>query len=81
MLRRLKQLRESKLLTQRKLSSASGVAISTVVRLEKCQQKPNLTTIKRLSAALGVRPEELVATSYVRRVGDREGVCSSPKAA
>ena len=65
MLRRLKQLRESKFLTQRELSSASGVAISTIVRLEKCQQKPNFATTKRLSAALGVRPEELTGMSFV----------------
>ena len=64
MLPRLKQLRESKFLTQRELSSGSGVAVSTIVRLEKCQQKPNFSTIKRLSAALGVRPDELTATSH-----------------
>ena len=59
----LKGLREKKFLTQRELSTASGVAVSTIVRLEKGQQKPNFGTIKRLSAALGVGPEELAEMS------------------
>ena len=63
-MRRLRQFRESKFLTQRELSSASGVALSTIVRLEKGQQRPNFATTKRLSMALGVRPEELTGTSF-----------------
>lgn len=61
---RLKRLRESKFLTQRELSTASGVAVSTIVRLEKGQQKPNFATTKRLSVALGVGAEELAGMSF-----------------
>lgn len=42
----------------------NGQVISTIVRLEKGQQKPNFSTAKRLSAALDVRPEELAGMSF-----------------
>ncbi len=56
---RLKQLRESKFLTQRELSSMSGVALTTICRLERGQQEATFRTIKRLAAALEVGPEAL----------------------
>ena len=56
---RLKQLRESKLLTQRELSSTSGVALTTICRLEKGHQKPHGKTIRLLATALEVAPEQL----------------------
>ena len=59
---RLKQLRESKLLTQRELSSTSGVALTTICRLERGHHKPHGKTIRRLAIALEVAPEQLAGT-------------------
>ena len=63
-------------------STTSGVAISTIVRLEKDQQKPTFTTIKRLSVALGVRAEELMgATLEDLEAGTEVGRRSKPNPA
>jgi len=56
---RLKQLRESRFLTQRELASKAHVGVATIVRIEKGQQIPTFQTIKRLAAALAVDPSEL----------------------
>jgi transcriptional regulator with XRE-family HTH domain len=56
----LKELRESKFLTQRELAEKSGVGVATIARIEKSKHQPTFRTIKRLSAALGVDPSELV---------------------
>ena len=57
---RLKELRESKFLTQRELAAKAGVGEATVVRIERGQQTPTFRTIKRLAAALDLDPSELV---------------------
>ena len=56
----LREIRESQFLTQRELAAKANVGVATVVRLEKGQQRPTFQTIKRLAAALGVDPSELV---------------------
>ena len=56
---RLKQLRESRFLTQRELAAKAHVGVSTIVRIEKEHQVPTFQTIKRLAAALAVDPSEL----------------------
>jgi transcriptional regulator with XRE-family HTH domain len=56
---RLKQLRESRFLTQRELSAKAHVGVSTIVRIEKGRQVPTFQTIKRLASALAVDPSEL----------------------
>lgn len=56
---RLKQLRESRFLTQRELAAKAQVGISTIVRIEKGQQVPTFKTIKRLASALAIDPSEL----------------------
>ena len=60
MIVRLKEIRESQFLTQRELSVKASIGISTIVRVEKGQQIPTFQTIKRLAAALGVDPSDLV---------------------
>lgn len=55
----LKELRESKFLTQRELAEKSGVGVATIARIEKSKHQPTFRTIKRLAAALGVDPSEL----------------------
>jgi len=56
---RLKQLRESRFLTQRELAVKARVGVSTIVRIEKGRQVPTFQTIKRLAAALGVNPSDV----------------------
>jgi transcriptional regulator with XRE-family HTH domain len=57
---RLKELREARFLTQRELGAKAGVQYSTISRLEHGTNRPNFQTIKKLAAALGVEPGELV---------------------
>ena len=58
---RLKEIREGKFITQRELAAKSGVGLATIVRLERSQQSPRISTTRRLAVALGVEPQELVA--------------------
>ena len=57
---RLRDLRKRALLTQEQLAERSGVAISTVIRIERNQVEPQGRTIRKLAEALGVEPHELV---------------------
>jgi transcriptional regulator with XRE-family HTH domain len=57
---RLRALRKRALLTQEQLAERSGVAISTVIRIERNQVEPQGRTIRKLAEALGVEPHELV---------------------
>jgi len=58
---RLKEIRQRKFVTQRELAAKSGVGLTTIVRLELSRQKPRISTARKLAAALGVEPGELVA--------------------
>ena len=58
---RLKELREGRLLTQRDLAAKSGVALSSIVRIEHDEVVPNFTTLHKLAAALDVEATALVA--------------------
>jgi len=55
----LKALREKRVITQEELSSASGVGIATISRLETGRVKPSIKTTRALAKALGISPEEL----------------------
>lgn len=57
---RLRDLRKRALLTQEQLAERSGIAISTVIRIERNQVEPQGRTIRKLAQALGVEPHELV---------------------
>jgi transcriptional regulator with XRE-family HTH domain len=57
---KLRDLRKRALLTQEQLAERSGVAISTVIRIERNQVEPQGRTIRKLAEALGVEPHELV---------------------
>lgn len=64
---RLRTWRERRTLTLRELAATSGVAFSTIHRLET--GKPGeLRTIRKLAAALGVDPAELMAGEDAPRV-------------
>ncbi len=56
----LKEKRELQALSQQDLAGMSGVAKSTIVRIENGQRKPNWVTIRRLAGALGCDVIELV---------------------
>jgi transcriptional regulator with XRE-family HTH domain len=57
---RLKELRQRRVLTLHELEERSGVAYNTIWRLEKGRTGAQPRTIRKLAAALGVEPEELV---------------------
>ena len=59
-LRGLREARERALLTQGALSEKSGVTISTISRLENGLQAARISTVARISAAVGVPAEELI---------------------
>lgn len=56
---RLRRLRQQRLLTLRELAERSGVAFTTVHRIETGKVAPRLRTLRRLAEALGVPPEAL----------------------
>jgi transcriptional regulator with XRE-family HTH domain len=57
---RLRDLRKRALMSQRELAKRSGVGVTTIVRIERNQVEPQGRTIRKLAAALGVDPHELV---------------------
>lgn len=57
---RLRQLRKQSLMTQEQLAERSGVAVSTIIRIERNQVEPHGSTIRKLAEALEVEPQELV---------------------
>ena len=52
----LRQLRESKFISQEDLAKRSGVATATINRLENGYHKPRFVTIRKLAKALGIEP-------------------------
>jgi len=74
-LARLRQARERALLTQEELAQRSGVAKSTVNRLEQGLQEARISTARRLANALGVTAADLMAEES-RTTADRGTVTS-----
>ena len=60
---RLKRLRTLNALTQAQLAQSAGVTTATVARAERDEIEPHMTTVRKLSDALGVHPRELVEGS------------------
>lgn len=56
----LKRLRTLRALTQVELAQRAGVTPATVVRVERNQAEPHMSTLRKLAEALGVDPAELV---------------------
>ena len=46
-------------MSQADLSKKTGIAESTISRLESGRQKPTFQTIRKLAEALGVEPREI----------------------
>ena len=57
---RLREIRKRSLMTQEQLAERSGVAVSTIIRIERNRVEPQGSTIRKLAEALGVDPHELV---------------------
>ena len=55
----LRQLREGKFISQNDLAQESGIATTTINRLEKGRHKPRFVTIRKLAKALGVEPNKI----------------------
>jgi transcriptional regulator with XRE-family HTH domain len=55
----LKELRESQALAQRDLARLAGVAVSTILELEKGRRPPRPSTRRKLARALKVRPSDI----------------------
>ena len=56
----LKTWQSRRLLTVRALAEAAGVSALTVIQLGAGKRKPRSGTIKAISAALGVDPEQVL---------------------
>ena len=56
----LRELREDRLWTQKDLADRAGVSNKTIVGLERGGVRPHRETIRKLAAALGVSPRDLV---------------------
>lgn len=57
---KLKELRETRALSMRELAAAAGVGHNTIYRIEHGQTNVLPRTVRRLAAALGVEPHELM---------------------
>jgi transcriptional regulator with XRE-family HTH domain len=57
---RLREIRVDRMLTQRDLAREAGIALSTVVNLEKQHTAPRFGTIRKLAKALDVEPHVLM---------------------
>ena len=58
---RLRAARRDAVLTQAELATAAGLSEATVVAAEK-GQRVRISTVRKLAAALGVDPKELLRT-------------------
>ena len=58
--RRLKKLREDRVLSQRELAREAKLAYGTVWRIENGFPEARTSTIRKLAGALGVEPKELI---------------------
>jgi transcriptional regulator with XRE-family HTH domain len=73
--RNLAALRERRMWTQVRLGEEAGVSPTTVSGIENGKiSRPHFGTIRKLAAALGVEPEELLPHPGVRRGGVPESL-------
>ena len=55
----LQEIRRQHLLTQRELAEKAEISVTSLSRIETGKHWPRIITIRRLSAALGMSPEQL----------------------
>ena len=63
----LRQMRESRVLTQEELARASGVSLSQIIRLEAGKSRARPATLRKLATALKV-----TATKIQAAIAERE---------
>jgi transcriptional regulator with XRE-family HTH domain len=68
---RLRELREEKFITQAELSERTGVTEATISRLETGVTQPRISTVRKLAAGLGVKPERLVVRNQSETLPQR----------
>jgi transcriptional regulator with XRE-family HTH domain len=56
----LKRLRTLNALTQAQLAERAGITTAAVARIERDENEPRMTTLRKLADALGVEPRELI---------------------
>jgi transcriptional regulator with XRE-family HTH domain len=59
-LSRLRAVRERRALNQRELAREAGLTPATLSRIEAGLQEPYMSTVRKLAAALGVEPADLM---------------------
>jgi len=57
---RLRELREERFLSHRELAQKAGVSPTTVLNIENSERDTQRRTVRKLAAALGVEPKELL---------------------
>jgi transcriptional regulator with XRE-family HTH domain len=57
---KLREVRERLLVTQDELAERTGISRATLSRLENGLQRPRISTVRKLAAALGVDASELI---------------------
>jgi transcriptional regulator with XRE-family HTH domain len=57
---RLKRQRTRKALTQAELAAKAGLTTAAVARIERDENEPRMTTLRKLAKALDVEPSELL---------------------
>ena len=62
-LTRLRECRERAFLTQAELAEKTGIAETTISRLESGKQAARISTARKLAEALSVAPGDLVGTA------------------
>ncbi len=67
---KLRRARERKVLSMREVSRLSGVANDGIIAYERGEQEPRPSTVRKLAAALGVEPADLMADDDA--AGDEE---------
>jgi transcriptional regulator with XRE-family HTH domain len=58
--RRLRYLRDQAGMTLSQVSQATGIAVSSVGRLERGEREPGWETVRKLADALGVTPSDFL---------------------
>jgi transcriptional regulator with XRE-family HTH domain len=56
----LKRIRTLNALTQAQLAERAGITTAAVARIERDENEPRMTTLRKLADALGVEPRELI---------------------
>ncbi len=57
---KLKEIRTRRFLTQEELAERAGVSPATIVRVERNQAEPHISTMRKLAKALEIDPTELL---------------------